>query len=80
MADETTGQNPSSGQTLAVHVRRALSANWWVVDTSDEALSQSPSEFAAVDAGNINARRPALPLIIHDGYHERIETPVADEE
>jgi hypothetical protein len=61
-----------------VHVRRALAGNWWNVDVDGDVLSQWPSEFAAVDAGRVNARRFALPLIIHDGYTERTETLAPD--
>jgi hypothetical protein len=63
---------------FAVHVRRALAGNWWNVDVDGDVLSQWPSEFAAVDAGRVNARRFALPLIIHDGYTERTETLAPD--
>jgi hypothetical protein len=31
-----------------------------------EILSQWQSEFAAIDAGRVNARRLSLPLVIHD--------------
>ena len=39
-----------------------------------EVLSQWPSEFAAIDAGRVNAGRLELPLVIHDGYTSRTET------
>lgn len=67
-------------QTFAVHVRRARSGNWWTVDVDGEVVSQWPSEFAAIDAGRVNARRFALPLVIHDGYGSRTESVVADED
>ena len=60
-------------------MRRATAGNWWVVDVHGEVLSQWPSEFAAVDSGRINARRFALPLIIHDGDIARTEILPADE-
>jgi hypothetical protein len=41
-------------------------------------ISQWPFEFSAVDAGRVNARRFALPLVIHDGRTERIEAPAPD--
>jgi hypothetical protein len=63
-----------------VHVRRATGGNWWNVGVNVEVLSQWPSEFSAVDAGRVNARRFALPLVIHDGYAERAETPTPDED
>ena len=71
--------DPARNRTLAVHVRRATSGNWWNVDIEGEVLSQWPSEFAAVDAGRVNARRFALPLVIHDGNNERTETPLPEE-
>jgi hypothetical protein len=67
-------------RTFAVHVRRARSGSWWTVDVDGEIVSQWPSEFAAIDAGRVNARRFALPLVIHDGYGSRTESAVADEE
>ena len=63
-----------------MHVRRSTSGNWWNVDIEGEVVSQWPSEFAAVDAGRVNARRFALPLIIHDEYSERREIPPPDED
>ena len=75
-ADEGASRN----HALAVHVRRAAAGKWWNVDIEGEVLSQWPSEFAAVDAGRVNARRFALPLIIHDGYNDRTETLIPDEE
>lgn len=47
---------------------------WWTVDLGDEILSQWPSEFSAIDAGRVNARRYGVPLIIHDAYGSRTET------
>ena len=67
-------------QTFAVHVRRATSGNWWIVDLDGEQLSQWASEFAAIDAGRVNAQRFALPLVIHDGDSERTEAPLPDDE
>ena len=75
--DEEAGDH---GLVFAVHVRLAASGQWWNVDLNGEVLSQWPSEFSAVDAGRVNARRFALPLVIHDGYNERTETPVPDED
>jgi hypothetical protein len=69
-----------SSPTFAVHVRRSPAGNWWNVDIDGEVLSQWPSEFAAVDAGRVNARRLALPLIIHDGDSERTETLAPDQD
>ena len=80
MAKNSSGEGAAPGQTLAVHVRRAVSGNWWNVDIEGEVLSQWPSEFAAIDAGRVNASRLALPLIIHDGYSERTETPAPDDD
>ena len=71
---------PGESQTFAVHVRRSTAGNWWNVCLDGEILSQWPSEFAAVDAGRVNASRFALPLIIHDGYTERTENPAPDED
>ena len=71
---------PEDNHIFAVHVRRSTSGNWWVVDLHGEVLSQWPSEFAAIDAGRLNARRLALPLVIHDGYTERIENLPADDD
>ena len=65
---------------FAVHVRRARSGSWWTVDVDGEIVSQWPSEFAAIDAGRVNARRFALPLVIHDGYGSRTEPVAADGE
>jgi hypothetical protein len=65
---------------FAVHVRQASAGNWWIVDLHGEVLSQWPSEFAAIDAGRLNARRFALPLVIHDGYTDRTEHLPADED
>jgi len=67
-------------QTFAVHVRPARSGNWWTVDVDGEPLSQWPSEFAAIDAGRLNAQRFALPLIIHDGFSQRTEAPLPDDD
>jgi hypothetical protein len=67
-------------QTFAVHVRRARSGSWWTVDVDGEIISQWPSEFAAIDAGRVNARRFALLLVIHDGYGSRTESVGVDEE
>ena len=67
-------------QGFAVHVRQATAGNWWTVDLQGEVLSQWPSEFAAIDAGRVNARRFALPLVIHDGYTERTETPTPEDD
>jgi hypothetical protein len=75
----STGKAEDS-PAFTVHVRRATSGNWWNVEVNGEVLSQSPSEFAAIDAGRVNARRFALPLVIHDGYTERTETPTPDED
>jgi hypothetical protein len=61
-----------------VHVRRAASGGWWNVDLDGEVISQWPFEFSAVDAGRVNARRFALPLVIHDGRIEWIEIPAPD--
>ena len=58
-----------------MHVRLADAGSWWVVDLDGQALSQWPSEFAAIDAGRINARRLDLPLIIHDASGSRTEQP-----
>jgi hypothetical protein len=74
-----TGEAEESGPAFAVHVRRATGGNWWNVDVNGEVLSQWPSEFYAVD-GRVNTRRFALPLVIHDGYTERTETPTPDED
>ena len=60
-------------QPFAVHVRQSKAGNWWTVDVHGEVLSQWPSEFAAIDAGRVNARRLELPLVIHDGYTSRTE-------
>ena len=43
-------------------------------------LSQWPSEIAAIDAGRLNARRFALPLVIHDEYAARTENFPPDED
>ena len=43
------------------------------MDVRGEVLSQWPSEFAAIDAGRVNARRFELPLVIHDDYSSRTE-------
>ena len=67
-------------QTFAVHVRHAQAGNWWTVDVHGEVLSQWPSEFAALDAGRVNARRFALPLVIHDSYGSRTESVGTDDE
>jgi hypothetical protein len=75
----STGKAEDS-PAFAAHVRRATSGNWWNVDVNGEVLSQWPSEFAAIDAGRVNARRFALPLVIHDGYTERTEPPTPDED
>jgi hypothetical protein len=64
----------------AVHVRRAASGSWWNVDLDGDVISQWPSEFSAVDAGRVNARRFALPLVIHDGQNERTEAPAPDQD
>ena len=80
MPDKFASEGATRTHTLAVHVRRAVSGNWWNVDLEGEVLSQWPSEFAAIDAGRVNARRLALPLIIHDGYTERTEISVPDED
>ncbi len=76
MPGRPAGEAGDHGPAFAVHVRLAASGKWWNVDLNGEVLSQWPSEFSAVDAGRVNARRFALPLVIHDGYTERIETPV----
>jgi hypothetical protein len=73
------GPESTDDQTFAVHVRQARSGSWWTVDVHGEVLSQWPSEFAAIDAGRVNARRFALPLVIHDGYGSRTER-LAEEE
>ena len=72
------GEAGDHGPALAVHVRRAASGSWWNVDLDGDVISQWPSEFSAVDAGRINARRFALPLVIHDGLNERTEAPPPD--
>ena len=61
--------------TFAIHVRLSTSGTWWTVDLHGEILSQWPSEFAAIDAGRVNARRFSLPLVIHDAYRSRVEQP-----
>ena len=66
-------------QTFGVNVRQARSGTWWIVDVHGEVLSQWPSEFAAIDAGRVNARRFALPLVIHDSYGSRTERFTEDE-
>ena len=80
MARHSAEERLARSHALAVHVSRAASGHWWNVDVGGEVLSQWPSEFAAVDAGRVNARRLALPLVIHDGDTERTETPVPDDE
>ena len=78
----TPPDQPGAEENLpfAVHVRRSTSGNWWVVDLNGEVLSQWPSEFAAVDAGRMNARRFSLPLVVHDGYTDRVEKIPPDED
>ena len=56
-------------ERFGVHVRPASSGAWWTIDVHGEVLSQWQSEFAAIDAGRLNARRLALPLVIHDLNH-----------
>ena len=73
-------QRSLDDQTFAGHVRRARSGNWWTGDVDGEIVSQGPSEFAAIDARRVNARRFALPLVIHDGYGSRTESVGPDEE
>ena len=75
MRHEDPAADPGSldDQFFAVHVRQSRAGNWWIVDVHGEVLSQWPSEFAAIDAGRVNARRFELPLIIHDGYSSRTE-------
>ena len=73
---EVGSQRPAS----AVHVRRAASGSWWTVDLDGDVISQWPSEFSAVDAGRVNARRFTLPLVIHDGLTERTEAPLPDQD
>ena len=80
MAKRPAQFGTEDGQTFAVHVRQAKTGNWWTVDLDGEELSQWPSEFAAIDAGRVNAQRFALPLVIHDGYTQRTEAPVPDED
>lgn len=69
-----------TNRPFAVRVRPSTGGNWWTVDVAGEVLSQWPSEFAAIDAGRLNARRLALPLIIEDGYNSRTEHPTPDED
>lgn len=64
---------PRDDQTFAIHVRLAASGTWWTVDLHGEVISQWPSEFAAIDAGRVNARRYALPLVIHNDAGSRTE-------
>ena len=71
--DREPGDASTAGEPFAVNVRRSPSGNWWTVDVHGEVLSQWPSEFAAIDAGRLNARRFELPLVIHDGKRTRTE-------
>ena len=71
--------SPREGQSFAIHVRPARAGNWWTVDLEGEILSQWPSEFAAIDAGRVNARRFALPLVIHGDAGPRTEPAPAGE-
>ena len=81
MPEDQVKEDPGSldDRTFAVHVRRAQAGNWWTVDVHGEVLSQWPSEFAAIDAGRVNASRFALPLVIHDSYGSRTERPTEEE-
>ena len=82
MAGDRRGNQKGSGDEspFAVHVRQARGGNWWTVDVHGEVVSQWQSEFAAIDAGRVNARRFALPLVIHDAYSSRTETLPSDED
>jgi hypothetical protein len=74
MASDT----PRASEAFAVHVRRAVSGPWWTVDVHGEVFSQWPSEFSAIDAGRVNARRLVLPLIIHDDAGTHVEPAPSD--
>ena len=71
---------PRDGELFAVHVRRSRAGSWWTVDVNGEVLSQWPSEFAAIDSGRVNARRLALPLVIHNDAGTSVEPAAGDAE
>ena len=72
------GRTPDE-TAFAIHVRPSTSGAWWTVDLHGEILSHWQSEFAAIDAGRVNAQRFSLPLVIHDEHRSRIE-PAPDRE